>query len=108
MYTVTVTGKGKMKDVGTHVPLIAHWLGMINTSKFSKDLVDFSDFLPTLRKAAKADIPAELSIDGRSSLPLLKGGDYQPREWVYCWYSRNGKINIQQWVRNQRYKLYPG
>jgi arylsulfatase A len=105
--TTVKGGKGKMTDAGTRVPLIAHWPGVINTGKVSKDLVDFSDFLPTLCKAAKADIPAELAIDGRSFLPLLKGGDYQPREWVYCWYSRNGKTAIQQWARNQRYKLYP-
>ena len=98
--------KGMMTDAGTHVPLIANWPGVIHTGKVSKDLVDFSDFLPTLCEAAKIEIPAELAIDGRSFLPLLQGEDYQPREWIYCWYSRGGG-DAQQWARNQRYKLYP-
>jgi len=105
---ITVAGgKGQMTDAGTRVPLIANWPGVIETGKVSKNLVDFSDFLPTLCELTGSEVPTELAIDGRSFLPLLKGGDYQPREWVYCWYSRNGKTNIQQWARNQRYKLYP-
>lgn len=101
-------GKGKMTDAGTRVPLIANWRGEIDAGQVSQDLVDFSDFLPTLCETAGVSIPETLTIDGRSFLPLLQGEDYQPREWVYCWYSRNGKTNIQQWARNQRYKLYPG
>ncbi len=99
-------GKGQMTDAGTRVPLIAHWPGVINTGKVSKNLVDFSDFLPTLCEAAGAEIPAELAIDGRSFLAQLQGEKGNPREWIYCWYSRNGKSGIQEWARNQRYKLY--
>jgi arylsulfatase A len=95
-----------MTDAGTRVPLIAHWPGVINTGKVSKNLVDFSDFLPTLCEAAGAEIPAELAIDGRSFLAQLQGEKGNPREWIYCWYSRNGKSGIQEWARNQRYKLY--
>lgn len=106
--TSVAGGKGQMTDAGTRVPLIAHWPGTIDSGKVSHDLVDFSDFLPTLCETAGVSLPETLTIDGRSFLPLLRGEDYQPREWVYCWYSRNGKSNIQEWARNQRYKLYPG
>ena len=101
-------GKGKMTDAGTRVPLIANWPGVIASGKVSHDLVDFSDFLPTLCEAAKTEPPANLVIDGHSFLPLLQGENYQPRAWIYCWYSRDGKNNIQEWARTQRYKLYRG
>ena len=40
-------GKGKMTDAGTRVPLIASWPGTISADSYP-DLVDFSDFLPTI------------------------------------------------------------
>jgi len=104
--TTVAGGKGKMTDAGTRVPLIASWPCVIDTGKVSQDLVDFSDFLPTLCDATGTEVPADLTIDGRSFLPLLAGQEPTPREWVYCWYSRNGKSNIQEWARNQQYKLY--
>lgn len=106
--TTVAAGKGKMTDAGTRVPLIAHWPGVISAGKVSQDLVDFSDFLPTLCDLAGTELPAGRTIDGRSFLPLLRGDAYQPRDWIYCWYSRNGKTGIQEWARNQRYKLYRG
>ena len=99
-------GKDKMTDAGTRVPLIANWRGTIEAGQVSRDLVDFSDFLPTLCETAGVSIPETLTIDGRSFLPLLRGEKYTPREWIYCWYSRDGKTKIQEWARNQQYKLY--
>jgi arylsulfatase A len=75
--------------------------------RVTDDLVDFSDFLPTLCECAGVEVPAELAIDGRSFLPQLKGERGNPREWTYCWYSRNGDAaKAQEFARNQRYKLY--
>ena len=98
--------KGTMTDAGTHVPMIASWPGTIHPGKVSQDLVDFSDFLPTLCAAAGASIPETLSLDGQSFLPQLRGEEGHPREWIYCYYSRGGGKG-EQWARNQRYKLYP-
>ena len=99
-------GKGTMTNAGTHVPLIASWPGTIREGAVLDDLVDFSDFLPTLCNAAGVTVPADLSVDGRSFLPQLKGEQGNPREWAYCWYSRDGTSDVQEWARNQRYKLY--
>ena len=99
-------GKGTMTDVGTRVPLIISWPGTITSGQVSQDLVDFSDFLPTLCEAAGASIPEILSLDGRSFLPQLRGEQGNPRDSIYCWYSRGGGKG-EQWARNQRYKLYP-
>jgi arylsulfatase A len=103
----TITGgKGSMTDAGTHVPLIAHWPGTVAGGKVSQDLVDFSDFLPTLCEACGIDRPAG-HLDGQSFAPQLRGQPGQPRDWVYCWYEREGRRNqARQFARTKRYKLY--
>jgi arylsulfatase A len=110
MGEVTVDGgKGTLTDAGTRVPLIANWPGTIPGGRVSQDLIDTTDFLPTLCEAAGAKPPAGL-LDGRSFLPQLRGETGQPREWVYCWYAPNqGKIDPpRQFARDQRYKLFAG
>lgn len=99
-------GKGAMTDAGTHVPLIAHWPGTIPPGRTCRDLVDFTDFLPTLCDATGIDIPMTPKVDGRSFLPQLKGQTGHPRPWIYCWYSREGALPGKEWARTQRYKLY--
>ncbi len=99
--------KGSTIDWGTHVPLIANWPGVIPAGRAHDDLVDFSDFLPTICETANVRIPNDPTIDGRSFLPQLKGEKGNPRKWVYCWYSRSGKrANASEFARTRRYKLY--
>lgn len=99
-------GKGKMTDAGTRVPLTANWPGVFPKGRVCNDLVDFSDFLPTLCEAAGVTVPSTLTLDGRSFLPQLQGKKGEPRKWIYCWYSRNGGPTGKEWARNQHYKLY--
>ncbi len=100
-------GKGKTTDAGTRVPLIAYWFGVVPTGRRCDDLIDFSDFLPTLCDAAGVSIPKSLNPDGWSFLPQLRGKPGHPREWIYCWYARSGKQSeAKQFARTRRYKLY--
>jgi arylsulfatase A len=101
-------GKGSMGDGGTHAPLIASWPLHVKEGRVLNDLVDFSDFLPTLCEAAGAPQPEELAIDGRSFLPQLRGEQGHPREWIYCWYARDGGSTGTEWARNQRFKMKRG
>ena len=98
--------KGKTTDGGTRVPLIAHWKGKTAKGLVSHDLVDFSDFLPTICEAAGVQVPSSTRIDGRSFLPQLMGETGNPREWIYIWYARNGGRTGKEFTRNQKYKLY--
>lgn len=105
-------GKSYMMDNGTHVPLIVNWPAEIPVGRVSQDLVDFSDVLPTLADAAGVDVPESLGIDGRSFVPVLRGQSGS-RQWVYCWYFRNGKPigggdrhKAGEYARDHRYKLY--
>ena len=99
-------GKGDTNAHGTHVPLIAYWPGKIQPG-VNGDLIDFSDFLPTLCQAAGVAIPKDLTIDGRSFLPQLLGEKGDPREWSYSWYKDKTRDNkIFAWAMDHRYKLY--
>lgn len=103
--TIVQGGKRKMTDAGTHVPLIANWPKTIPEKQVIEDLVDFSDFLPTLLDAAQSPLPTNLTLDGQSFLPQISGKQANPRKWVHCYY-RRGNEKAQQWTRTQRYKLY--
>ncbi len=99
--------KGSTTDAGTRVPLIVDWPARAEGGRVLDDLVDFSDFLPTLCEAADVPVPDKLDIDGRSFLPQIKGREGNPRDWIYCWYSRSGKSKkAKVFARTRRYKLY--
>ena len=72
--------KGSMTDGGTRVPLIVNWPAVTPKGKVYSDLVDFSDFLPTLCESAAVAVPETLRIDGQSFLPQIKGNKGTPRE----------------------------
>jgi len=99
--------KGSMTDGGTRVPCIVSWPAAMDEGRVVNDIIDSSDFLPTICKAAGAEIPADLAIDGRSFLPQLQGKPGDPREATHVWYSRSGDPRkAQAFARNQQYKLY--
>jgi len=99
--------KGLSTDAGTRVPLIVQWPEVIKANSVNNNLIDFSDFLPTICEAANIKVPDSLDIDGRSFLPQLFGKKVHPREWIYNWYSRNGEVSkARVFARNHRYKLY--
>lgn len=99
-------GKAGMKDMGTHVPLVAWWKGHTPQGVVSDDLIDFTDFYATFAEAAGHTSGPDDPIDGRSFLPQLTGQKPHPRDWVLCHYEPYwGKVP-GQFVRNQDYKLY--
>ena len=104
-----VGGKGTMPDAGTHVPFIAYWKGVTPDGVVQTDLVDFSDFLPTLMDLADAPIPEGMPCDGRSFLPQIRGERGNPRNWIFCHYNPRwgfGQDNAGQFAREHRFKIY--
>jgi arylsulfatase A len=92
-------GKATLTDAGTHVPLLANGPG-IAPGGVCPDLVDVSDFLPTLAALAGVELPAGVSLDGRSFAPQLRGEPGQPRDWVY-----GGDHRGRSFLRDRRWKL---
>jgi len=101
-------GKGTTTRAGMHVPLIASWPGHIPAGTVSRDLVDTTDFMPTLLEAAGVRPPARMQFDGRSFLPQLRGEKGLPRDWIYSWYSprQGADLRVREFAFDQRFKLY--
>ena len=64
--------KAYATDGGSHVPLIVNCPGIVPAGKVSSDLVDFSDFLPSIADITKAKLP-NVILDGQSFWPQCLG-----------------------------------
>ena len=83
---------------------------------FINDLVDFSDFLPTIADITNAKLP-KVKLDGRSFWPQCKGKQGNPRKYIFQYYYPKFKPAAEKhgqgvngleivWAQNQRHKLY--
>jgi arylsulfatase A len=100
-------GKGLTNARGTHVPLIVNWPDHVPAEKVNGDLIDNTDFLPTICAAAGVEVPESLEIDGQSFWPQLQGQPGKPREWRYVWYSKDvGPTATFEFAMCKTYKLY--
>ena len=75
------------------------------------DLIEFSDFLPTIAEAGQAKLPTDRPIDGRSFLARLQGKPYTPRESIFVHYDKSPGSEQPEFRRvrfafDGRYKLY--
>ena len=103
-------GKGETTDAGTHVPLIVRWPGKIKPG-VNNNLVDSTDFLPTVLDAANRPLPVNAITDGLSFYPQLLGENVATRQWVFCHFDpRPGwdkdRFRLLRFARDKRYKLY--
>jgi len=105
---LVIGGKGTTTDAGMHVPLVVSWPGKVTTGNVCSDLVDSTDFLPTILDAAGVVTPSGLRLDGRTLLPQVLGAEGQPRDWIYSWYSprQSANMTVREFAFNHRYKLY--
>ncbi len=100
-------GKGRTLATATHVPLIASQPGVIPRNEICNDLIDFTDFLPTIIEATGTDIESASILDGQSFLPQLQGRRGDPREWIFCHYDpRWGQWQPDRFVMDREWKLY--
>lgn len=105
-------GKGKTSDRGTHVPLICLMPGTIPSKTVQTDLIEATDFLPTIFEAAGLNFPEGYVIDGRSFYPQLKGEKGNPRDWMFFHFEpmnrRSGLDDLRQirFIRDHKWKLY--
>ncbi|QEC68879.1 sulfatase-like hydrolase/transferase [Panacibacter ginsenosidivorans] len=102
--------KGATTTFGTHVPLIVTWPGHINAGGVTSQLVDLTDFLPTLSDITGVPVPGAFGImDGKSFYPVLTGGNTSSRDYVFNHFqpliSPSNKIPVR-YVQDSIYKLY--
>jgi arylsulfatase A-like enzyme len=103
-------GKRLTTEAGMHVPLIARWRGKSPEGRVCEDLVDSTDFLPTICEATGASWFAGLPLDGRSFLPQIRGEKGQPKEALFSHFdphpSCKADIKPTRLAWDQRWKLY--
>lgn len=104
-------GKGDTSQNGIHVPLIGYWPGTIPAGECG-DIVDASDFVPTLLDVVGKEKEMPRGLDGQSFFPQLLGKKHpHPREWAFFWYDPRPGWDKDQFTRStfaldRRYKLY--
>ena len=99
---ISEEGIYSLTEQGINVPFIVNCPALVPGGRESDDLIDASDVLPTLAGLAGAELPAGVTIDGRSFAPQLLGKPPgKPwRPWCLTQYYRT------RVVRGQRFKLY--
>ena len=97
-------GKGTMTDRGTRVPLLVRWPGKIKAASSCADLVDLSDFFPTLCELTGAKLP-DVMIHGRSFAPQLLGKPGQPREWIHIQNANSRQVRDREFMLNNKGEL---
>ncbi len=106
--------RGTTTDVSTHAPLMVH-VPDGTGGRVVDDLIDFTDFLPTLADAAGLTIPNRADLDGVSFWDSLEGRLGQPREWLYTYYFPRPRADSFSnpadhpevaYARDKQYKLY--
>jgi len=91
--------KGSLSEGGSRVPLMVSWPGTTPSGKVSNDLVDFTDFFPTLAEIAGGRLPTGVTLDGHSFAAQIRGQLGKPRDWVYI------QLYGERYVRGPRWKL---
>lgn len=104
-------GKATPLQTGIRVPLIANWPGVIEPGQTCGDLVDASDFLPTLADIGKTSIPESWFYDGISFAPQLMGKAGEKRDVAFFWYDPRPGWDKDKFTRHifaldHNYKLF--
>ena len=78
-------GKRREADSGAHVPFIVRAPFLTSGGRVSRDLIDFTDLYPTFLELAKIARPNDVTLDGRSFVPSLRGSEdpFEKRSWIF-------------------------
>ena len=111
-------GKGWPYEGGVREPLLIRWPGVTATNTQCDTPAMSTDFYPTLLEIAGLRQRPNQHLDGRSLVPLLKGGTLgeRPLFWHYPHYSnqgggpcgaiRVGDLKLIEWYEDMRVELF--
>ena len=85
-------GKGWIYEGGIREPMIVRWPGTKKAGSETSQYVSSVDFFPTMLQIAGIEVPKDLTIDGKSFTPVLKGNDIDRGAiyWHYPHYGNQG------------------
>lgn len=78
-------GKATIFEGGIRVPCVVSWPGMIQPGSKSAEVMQSTDFYPTLLDMLKIDAAPDTHFDGISIAPALKGGSLK-REAIFTYF----------------------
>jgi arylsulfatase A len=90
-------GKGTVTERGVRVPMIVSGPG-VRKGMVCRDLIDFSDMMPTLAELSGATLPKGVSIDGHSFAHLLRGEPGRAREWIFSYLAYERMLRDRRWL----------
>jgi arylsulfatase A-like enzyme len=102
------SGKGRPYEGGIRVPLVVRWPARVEAGTVCDEPVCTIDLLPTICAATGAVLPAEVSIDGVSLMPLLQRSGSVDRPalyWHFPHYWWGGRLAPYSAVRHGDWKL---
>lgn len=73
--------KGSLYEGGVRVPTIVRWPSRVAAGSWTKRIIGFEDFLPTIAEIANGKLHSR--IDGISFVPTVLGQDQAPRPFLY-------------------------
>lgn len=97
--------KGSCYEGGLRVPAIAVWPGRIGAGTTLESPTWFPDWFPTLAAAAKANIPANATLDGIDLGPALSGKAAVPERtmlWDFAEYGGIAAVRQGNWKAIRR------
>jgi arylsulfatase A-like enzyme len=101
--------KGTVYEGGIRVPCYVRWPGHFLAGRVVDRLTAHIDLFPTLLEACQVPIPRDLRLDGKSLMPLLRGGtdaDWPDRTLFFQWHRGDTPDPDRAFAaRSQRYKL---
>jgi len=107
-------GKGSLHERGLHVPFIVRWPGVVKPGTTTRALFSGEDLTTTLLEAA--GLHARPPMTGLNFVPVLRGENVSPREFVFGMREPHGSVvfnenttasgyDLGRSVRDDRYKL---
>jgi arylsulfatase A-like enzyme len=80
------SGKGKLYEGGTRVPLMVRWPGKIARDTIRDAVVGCIDIYPTVLDLAGIPLPNQQKFDGVSYAPVLRGKGSLNRDAYFIWF----------------------
>jgi arylsulfatase A-like enzyme len=105
--------KGTVYEGGIRVPCFVRWTGTLQPGSVDR-MAAHIDITPTLLEACNVPLPSDRPIDGKSLLPLLRGGEKAATNWPdrtlhFQWHRGDmPELFRDSAARTQRWKLVRG
>ena len=98
--------KGTMLEGGSLEPLIVNWPGVSPAEVVCDDLIDSTDFVPTLAEVAGAKLPQDKVLDGHSFNAKIHGKKGEQRDWIFIQLAGQWYVRDHKWKLNQQGELF--